>query len=253
MANSDFIIKDGVLTKYQGTSDELVIPGNIEKIGKEAFYEANVKKVIIEDGVKEIGKSAFCGCGHLAEILLPKTLEIIEYDAFCACGLLKEIVLPDSLIKIGKAPFTMCDSLEKIVINSNKSFKSADKKLFSKDGKKLIWYSQCCLDKEYLVPDGIEVICEAAFANNDHIERIVLPNGVKKIGGDAFGKCKKLKEVVIPASVTRIEDELDGLGTFSHVHPILPMLGIMPPTIYAPLGSYAIKYAEEKNIPFVAL
>ncbi len=252
MADKDFIIKNGVLAKYTGNKKTIVIPSDVEKIGKEAFYESSVEKVIIEEGVKVIGKSAFCGCGNLTEIILPNTLEVIEYDSFCSCNL-EKIVLPDSLKKIGKAPFTICKHLKEIAVGeNNKILKSFDGNLFSKNGKKLIWYSMCCSNKEYVIPERTEIIGEAAFAWNDHIERIILSNGIKKICGDAFGRCKSLKEVVIPASVVEIENDFDGLGTFSHIHPMLPMLGINPPTIKAPKGSYAEQYAKDNNIPFVA-
>ncbi len=254
MNNDNFKIKNDILTKYIGKEKNVVIPGNIRRIGKEAFYESFVEMVIIEEGVKIIGTSAFCGCGHLTEIVLPNTLEVIEYDAFCACSNLERIVLPDSLVKIGKAPFTICDRLKEIVVGENNSaVKSSDGNLFSKDGKKLIWYQVCSEEPEYVVPDGTEIIGEAAFAYNNYIERIVLPDGVKKICGDAFGRCKNLKEVIIPESVNEIEDELDGLGTFSHVHPVLRMLGITPPTIRTPKGSYAEEYASAHEIPFVAI
>ena len=253
MTCKNFIIKNTVLTKYIGNEKTIVIPGDVEKIGKEAFYESSVEKVIIEDGVKVIGESAFCGCGKLTEIVLPNTLEVIEYDAFCSCNL-EKIVLPDSLKKIGKAPFTICKRLTEIVVGeNNKIVKSIDGNLFSINGKKLIWYPMSCTNKEYVVPVGTEIIGEAAFAWNDHIKRIILPNGVKKICGDAFGRCKRLQEVVIPASVVEIENDLDGLGTFSHIHPLLSMLGITPPTIKAPADSYAEQYAKEQNIPFVAI
>lgn len=252
MITNDFIIKNGVLTKYTGNEKTVIIPGDVEKIGKEAFYESSVEKAIIEEGVKAIGKSAFCGCGNLTEIILPNTLEVIEYDAFSACSL-EKIILPDSLKKIGKAPFVLCERLKEVFVgDNNKIVKSVDGNLFSKNGKKLIWYPICRSNKEYVVPMETEIIGEAAFAWNNYIERIILPNGIKKICGDAFGRCKSLKEVVIPASVVEIENDLDGLGTFSHIHPLLPILGINPPTIKTPKGSYAEQYAKENNIPFVA-
>ncbi len=252
--NNNFKIKNDILIKYIGKEKNVVIPGTIRRIGKEAFYESSLEKVTIEEGVKIIGISSFCGCGNLTEITLPNTIEVIEYDAFCACSKLEKIILPDSLIRIGKAPFTICDRLKEVVVGeNNRAVKSIGGNLFSKNGKKLIWYQVCSKNIEFVVPAGTEIIGEAAFAYNNYIERIVLPNGVKKICGDAFGRCKNLKEVIIPASVVEIENELDGLGTFSHVHPALRMLGIVPPTIKAPKGSYAEKYAIEQELPFAVI
>ena len=252
--NSNFKINKDILIKYIGKEKDVVVPGVVRRIGKEAFYESSVETIVIEEGVKIIGTSAFCGCGNLTKISFPDTLEVIEYDAFCACSKLEKIILPNSLTKIGKAPFAMCDRLKEVVVGEcNKAVKSIDGNLFSKDAKKLIWYPVCSINKEFVAPAGTEIIGEAAFAYNNYIERIVLLDGMKKICGDAFGRCKKLKEVIIPASVVEIENDFDGLGTFSHVHPLLAVLGITPPTIKAPMGSYAEKYAIEQGLPFTAI
>ena len=130
--NGNFKISKDILIKYIGNEKNVVIPGIIREIGKEAFYESSVETIVIEEGVKIIGTSAFCGCGNLTEITFPNTLEVIEYDAFCACSKLEKIILPDSLIKIGKAPFTICDRLKEVVVGEcNRAVKSIDGNLFS--------------------------------------------------------------------------------------------------------------------------
>ena len=59
---SDFVIKNGVLTKYteEPGVTEVVIPEGVTSIGAEAFEACgNLTNVTIPDGVASIGDSAF--------------------------------------------------------------------------------------------------------------------------------------------------------------------------------------------------
>ena len=247
------VSNDGsTLKKYQPEEDktsalEVVVPGCFAVIGKEAFYEAyNVHSVIIEEGVKKIGASAFCACG-MKKITLPKSLEEIAYDAFGHCTKLEEVVLPDNLKKLGKSPFTNC-ACDVIVSENNNLLKAVNKKLFSKDGKKLIFYPTDCKETKYIVPDGTQTIGELAFAWNEHITEIVLPEGVKEIKGGAFGACKSLKKIIIPASVRKIDIEFE-METFDAMSSWWPDKRETL-VIEAPKNSYAIQFAKEHNIKF---
>lgn len=45
---SDFVIENGVLKKYSGSDEEVVIPDNVTAIGKEAFKNCRrIRKVVI--------------------------------------------------------------------------------------------------------------------------------------------------------------------------------------------------------------
>ena len=61
-------------------------------------------------------------------------------------------------------------------------------------------------------PGGKEIygIRKSAFAENQHVQKIIVPEGIKFIGEDAFSQCQSLKEVVLPATLEQIED-----GAFS--------------------------------------
>lgn len=52
-----------------------------------------------------------------------------------------------------------------------------------------------------VVPNGVEVIGESAFANCRQLESIILNEGIKSIESNAFKYCVKLKHLVIPNSV----------------------------------------------------
>ena len=60
---NEFVIEDGVLTKYYGRGGHVVIPESVTKICDDAFYYcSSIQSVIIPKNVTIIGGSAFEGC-----------------------------------------------------------------------------------------------------------------------------------------------------------------------------------------------
>lgn len=87
-------------------------------------------------------------------------------------------------------------------------------------------YAEC-----FTLPESLNVIEEAAFAENNSIEEIVLPKGLEKIGNYAFSACTALRYVTIPDSVKSI-----GEHAFSKSGG--PLLLLMPGN--SPLIDYAL-------------
>lgn len=69
---SDFVIENGVLTKYLGREKEVTIPEGVTAIGQGAFRRKNVVRVIMPDSVEEIGWDAFSDCQILEEVVFSK-------------------------------------------------------------------------------------------------------------------------------------------------------------------------------------
>lgn len=250
--NMSFVVSSDVKTlkKYEceDTPCNVVVPGTFTTIGKEAFYEAyNVRSVVIEEGVSKIGASAFCSCS-MESISLPESLEEIGYDAFGHCEKIKEFIIPSGVKKLGKAPFANC-SFKITVDERNEYFKVVGGKLFSKDGKRLIYSPANCKDKTYTIPAGTQTICELSFAWNNQITEIILPEGVKEIKGGAFASCDSLEKIYIPATVKKIELEFDIMETFDAMNSWYPQKRETF-VIEAPKDSYAIEFAKEHNIKF---
>ena len=80
---------------------------------------------------------------------------------------------------------------------------------YSRDGKKLLEASSLFLlrEKEYVVREGTEVICDGAFRGCDSLQSITIPISVTSIGDNAFRWCNSLQSITIPNSVTKIGDE----------------------------------------------
>ena len=62
--------------------EEIVIPGSVKEIQKEAFEFSGIKKLVIKRGVKIIGINAFHCCRQLVEVHIPSSVYRIDGGPF---------------------------------------------------------------------------------------------------------------------------------------------------------------------------
>ena len=68
--------------------------------------------------------------------------------------------------------------------------------LINNDTKKLLKCSELLKDDTVIIPEGIEIIEDEAFANNTILAVVEFPSTLKRIGDHAFYNCEKLEYVV---------------------------------------------------------
>lgn len=78
------------------TSERLVIPDTVKKIGRSALFGClNLREVVIPEGVTTIERSAFANCSNLQQVSIPRSLESVREWAFMNCSKLNRIDLPE--------------------------------------------------------------------------------------------------------------------------------------------------------------
>ena len=229
-ANSEgFVISDGVLTMYNGSSSEVIIPSEVEIIGPEAFSgNPLIEKVIISNNVKEIDRSAFSKCLNLKEVSVSDTVESIGDSAFSDCSSLSIINFGRELKNLGSGVFSGCSSLNTIN-NGSDSFIVRDGCIYDKNCEILYQYLPGYYSNIYSMPEtvkdikryafwganNLEVIeCSAlldkindyAFSNAANLKNVIIYAPVNKIGIGAFEACTSLKQVECPVSIVNIDD-----------------------------------------------
>lgn len=187
---SDFIIENGVLTKYVGSGGDVVIPDGITEIGANACSYSMLESVVIPEGVVKIGMGAFSG-NHFRKVILPQSLSEIGANAFGLCLELTDIIIPDAVQKIGSKAFNHCVSLQSVIVGD--SVKTIGSDAF-RDTK---WLKG---QAESVIYAG-KVLIQATIENDS----FSIPSGVIGIGANAFGECENMRVVKIPDSVQGIE------------------------------------------------
>ena len=104
--------------------------------------------------------------------------------AFVNCTSLEELILPDNLEQIEQGAFANCISLKTVKMPKNHTLKFIEDSAFANTGLVSV-----------VIPDGVKVIGECAFADCEYLESVVIPPSVKKIERGAFSRCRKLKSV----------------------------------------------------------
>lgn len=115
--DADFIVRGGVLERYNGNDTDVVIPDSVVKIGEKAFERCpGIRNVTMPDSVIEIDHEAFILCEFLEKVKFSYVLEKIGHSAFYGCRSLKKVSLPETVKEIGYDAFRQCTNLESINI-----------------------------------------------------------------------------------------------------------------------------------------
>lgn len=114
---NQFVMKDGVLLKYTGNAEEVVIPEDIHTIAPNCF-EGNktMKRVVFPEQLEKIGKKAFQKCETLRQVRIPDSVKEIEEGCFMWCDSLEKVKFPAGLKYIEKNAFYECRNIRKLEI-----------------------------------------------------------------------------------------------------------------------------------------
>ena len=124
--SADFVIRGGVLEKYNGAATEVVVPNNVKTIGAYAFRNCiGITSVVLPDSVQEIPEWAFCGCSSLTSVTIPTSVQEIGGGAFSGCSALTSVRIPSSVKLIDNYAFSGCTALRKVKIDGEPEIRSS--------------------------------------------------------------------------------------------------------------------------------
>ena len=175
---------------------KVICPSSLEEIGETAFKDYNkLEEIVLNEGLKRIGGGAFENCG-IKNIKFPSTLKNTICETFYKFSNLKEVILNEGLKKIGWSDFCL-SSIKSInipksveLIHQGAFQASKITKIVIPSNVKIIeqnTFCNCHDLREVIFKDGVENICETAFAGFEmNIKKVIIPNSVKFISEDAF-------------------------------------------------------------------
>lgn len=216
--------------------EEIDIPDNIKIIYPKAFLNcSSLRMVKLSQNVQVIGKAAFDGCVSIElfrvdnnpnytvskgllidknEKKLIRSVNSCEKEFPILNGIktickkaferskVERISIPRSVETIEEDAFYLTLNLERVEVDhSNKTFKSFDGVLHTRDGKSLLRYPQGKKDVAYYLEDSVTVICRKAFSYATVLSSITFAGGLKEIGENAFEYCIGIENLMLPRSV----------------------------------------------------
>lgn len=137
----------------------------------------DVKSIGVEFGITHIGSQAFQYCESARTVTIANSVKSFGYAAFYGCKNLKEVYMPSNL---------------------------------SDDELPVSLFDHCTKLRSIIIPDGVEIIKNAAFNCCESLEWVYIPATVEKIEDSAFNYCISLENVYYGGSWTdwdRIEIE----------------------------------------------
>ena len=186
----NFVIEDGVLTKYNGWQQYVVIPEEVTSIGDQAFHNNDrIIGVTMMDNVVSIGNQSFAHCNNLYFCQLSNNLESIGIQSFYDCTNLSSATMPNTLVNLGEGAYNYCDSLSYASISN--SLQTIKPNTFA--------YCFSLINIE--IPDSVTVIENRAFNNCNSLSSVYLSRQLTEMGWSAFGKCTSLTSIEIPKSL----------------------------------------------------
>ena len=182
-------LKDGVL-EIGGEFDlcsyknESAVPWSDQK--------DQIKKIVINDGVIGIGENVFANCENLTTVKIAASVTDIAGNAFSGC-----LSISDYLINADNQMFTSYNGV-----------------ILSKDKQELV---KCPTGKKgrFIVPEGIKVIREYAFAECGELTGVIAQDGLEEIGRYSFLDCIEMEAIRLPGTIRKIgSDAFSGCRSF---------------------------------------
>ena len=224
---------------------QVILPQQLEVIGPNAFFNSGITEIErFPDALKYIGSNAFAS-NPLTALQLNDGLLYIGGSAFRGSDI-ADFTVPDTAVRVGYYPVKQCqtlsfgaavrnieetlgleeesgDAVRKTlaaitVSDSNPCYTSKDGVLYNKDMTELIYYPADKPDREFVVPESVQVIGEYAFREAQHLEKMTL-TAVRRIGQDSFEGCRVLQTVVFKndVSIQRLKSTFADLSTLTTV------------------------------------
>ena len=202
---------------------QIELPDAVETLGMFAFQGCTaLQTATLGNGISEVDYGTFLGDYALKSVTLPENLETIGAFSFQGCMALKTLTIPQKVKKIANGAFR--DTAIKFTLPEGSLFEVKDEMLLSKDGK-TIYYVPNTFRGEVVIPNGIETINGAAFADCKGVSKAHLPASIREIKLMAFENTSLYQltlDVVNPSDIKLGEDVFGKTMDYSRCELFVP-------------------------------
>lgn len=184
---------------WDASTFTLIIPfeGNVN-VPTTGTYVSKAVTVFVESGFTNVASNCFYSYTSLKFLTLPDSVVSLGNNFLIGTKIIT-INIPLKLSVIAEdQPFDNQWTLERFIVDEkHEYFTTFDDSLYSKDMKTLFYYPGGKKDKTFFIPNGVEIIFNAALAFSTSLEEIVIPPSVTSINKVLGYYLSALKKVTI--------------------------------------------------------
>ncbi len=155
--------------------------------------------------ILRIGEACFMEC-NMKEVVLPKTIQVIDQYAFNSCPNLYYVNIPDATYSLKRAAFYYDPSLENLSLN-NISFMREDNFHLC---QKLNAFSVSTLNEQYMANDGI------LYSQNERIlikvpegkKEVTIKDTTEKVKLESISRLANCNKIILPPSIKELEEKV---------------------------------------------
>ena len=186
-------INDFAMNGCAKVTGELVIPNNVQTIGKGAFEKTGFTSLTLGSSVKEIGQAAFKDCTKMTgDLVIPASVTTIGANAFIGTGFDGKL---DFQAQIEEFPAAIFQGLNFTSVSFSGSVKSIGDRAFE----------NCKQLATVTFGQGLETIGSFAFEGSGISGELTFPDSLKRIKTYAFSNCLGITEIDFPEGNATIE------------------------------------------------
>lgn len=193
----DITIPESV--SYQGKTYPVTV------IGSYAFKDCKeITSVVLPESVETIEYNAFKDCKKITSIRIPESVGSIEYNAFIGCSSLRSVSIPSKVSKLASGTFEGCTSLTSISIPS--TITKIEPYAFT-GCSSLVRFDVAADNPNYSEVDGVLYTKDKKglfLYPNAKSADVIIPSGVTAIGVGAFRLCDNLVSLKMPEGMLLI-------------------------------------------------
>lgn len=112
------VIEESAFANCEGLT-RLELPEGVERIGNHCFSSCtNLEYIYLPDSISSIDHAAFYNCSNLTSIDIPAGLTVLSNSVFSGSGL-TSVIIPKTVEKIEYNVFSACENLKQITLLGN--------------------------------------------------------------------------------------------------------------------------------------
>lgn len=194
-SSSDQTMQEYTTEKNKGTVKYTLVDGKV--LADRAYYGyQNLSSIDLPEGMEEIGEFSFAR-SSLQTVAVPEGVTSIGYGAFYHCDQLTEVQLPSTITHIAPKAFDYTGWVENFMAEGDSDF------LVAGDGILIAYRGN---SEHVVIPEGIRQIGPEVFQGHSEITSISMPDSLEIIGEAAFAQCGNLTELIGMSGVRVIRD-----------------------------------------------